>query len=239
MSGMIEWLAVAAVAFGVGLSGALSPGPLTVLAMREGARRGWWAGPMATAGHAVAEGATVLLLALGLSAYVTAEGAVTTAISLGGGLVLLWMAWGTARSVPTASLTASLAARLAEVPAGAAPGARRGPSFEAFRAVAPLGIAVSVANPYWLIWWATVGTKLTVDSLRIGWSGPAAVFLGHILSDLLWLTFVAALVGGGSRWMGDRAYRGLLGACAVFLAVLGVVFVVSGARTALQTVLGG
>ena len=99
--------------------------------------------------------------------------------------------------------------------------------------MAPLGIAVSVANPYWLIWWATVGTKLTVDSLRIGWTGPGAVFLGHIVSDLLWLTFVATLVGSGSRWLGDRAYRGLLGACAVFLLVLGLVFVVSGARSAI------
>ena len=227
---MLEWLAVGAVAFAVGLSGALSPGPLTVLAIREGARRGWWAGPFATAGHAVAEAVTIVLLALGLSAYVRNDGPVTTAISLVGGLMLVWMAWRTARSVPTASL----AARVAEASTGgSAPASRtsRGPSFEAFRAVAPLGIGVSVANPYWLIWWATVGTKLTVDSLCIGWSGPAAVFLGHILSDLIWLTFVAALVGSGSRWLGDRAYRGLLGVCAAFLLVLGVVFVVSGARS--------
>ena len=86
---MGEWLAVAAVAFGVGLSGALSPGPLTILAMREGARRGWVAGPFATAGHAVTEAITIVLLALGLSAYVGPESSVTTAISLIGGLVLL------------------------------------------------------------------------------------------------------------------------------------------------------
>ncbi len=226
---MGEWFAVAAVAFFVGLSGALSPGPLTILAIREGARRGWWAGPFATAGHAVAEGVTVALLALGLSAYVGADSPVTTAISILGGLALVWMAWGTARSLPTASL----AARVAEAAPGLTSAPRRGASFEAFRAVAPLGIAVSVANPYWLIWWATVGTKLTVDSLRIGWTGPGAVFLGHIVSDLLWLTFVATLVGSGSRWLGDRAYRGLLGACAVFLLVLGLVFVVSGARSAI------
>lgn len=229
---MFEWLAVGAVAFFVGLSGALSPGPLTVLAIREGARRGWWAGPFATAGHAVAEATTIVLLALGLSTYVRSDGPVTAAISLLGGMALVWMAWGTARSVPGASLAARVAAVSAsDGSAGSAAGVRRGPSFAAFRAVAPLGIAVSVANPYWLIWWATVGTKLTVDSLRIGWSGPLAVFLGHILSDLLWLTFVAALVGSGSRWLGDRAYRGLLGACAVFLLVLGVLFVVSGARS--------
>ncbi len=227
---MGEWLAVAAVAFGVGLSGALSPGPLTILAMREGARRGWVAGPFATAGHAVAEATTIVLLALGLSRYVGSNGPVTTAISLVGGLVLVWMARTTARSVPTASL----AARVAQATEGAEP-PRGDRSFEAFRSVALLGIAVTVVNPYWLIWWATVGTKLTVDSLHIGWSGPLAVFLGHILSDLLWLTFVATLVGSGSRWLGDRAYRGLLGACAVFLLVLGVLFVASGVRG----VLGG
>jgi len=240
---MVEWLAVAAVAFGVGLSGALSPGPLTVLAMREGARRGWWAGPFATAGHALAEATTIVLLALGLSAYVASDGPVTTAISLLGGLALLWMAWGTARAVPGASLAGRVAAASGGASgapsapgtpsAPSAPGAPGAVTFQAFRGVALLGIAVSVANPYWLIWWATVGTKLTVDSLRIGWSGPAAVFFGHILSDLLWLTFVAALVGSGSRWLGDRAYRGMLGACAAFLLVLGLLFLVSGARSAI------
>lgn len=226
---MVEWLAVAAVAFGVGLSGALSPGPLTILAMREGARRGWWAGPFATAGHAAAEATAIALLALGFSAYVGEDGGVTTAISLLGGAALLWMAWTTARSVPSASL----ARRVEDASSGAAESASPGVTLEAFRSVAILGIVVSIANPYWLIWWATVGTKLTVDSLRIGWTGPIAVFFGHILSDLLWLTFVAALVGSGSRWLGDRAYRGMLGACAAFLLLLGVVFIVSGLRSAI------
>ena len=223
---MSEWLAIAAVAFAVGLSGALNPGPLTVLAIREGAGRGWWAGLYATAGHAAAEAVTVVLLALGLSRYVGTDGPATTVIALLGGLALLWMGWTTARSVPAASLTA----RVVEASSGVSGTGHRGPSMAGFRAVAPLAIAVSVANPYWIVWWATVGTKLTVDSLRIGWSGPAAVFLGHIVSDLLWLTFVAALVGSGSRWLGDRAYRGLLGVCAAFLFVLGAMFLVGGVR---------
>ncbi|MBM3141117.1 MAG: hypothetical protein FJZ92_13160 [Chloroflexi bacterium] len=98
-------------------------------------------------------------------------------------------------------------------------------------AVAPLGALVSVANPYWIVWWATVGSKLTSDSLAAGWPGPAAVFVGHILSDLIWLTGVAALVSSGTRRLGgDGWYRGLLGACALFLLAIGGYFVVSGAR---------
>ncbi len=233
---MTEWLWIGAVAFAVGLSGALSPGPLTVLAIRVGARRGWRAGPFATAGHAVAEAVAIILLALGLSAYVRPGSAALTVISLVGGAVLVWLGWRTARSIPGASLTSRLHEAVAREDGG--DGARTGQggavagvsSFGAFRAVAVLGIAVSVANPYWLVWWATVGTKLTVDSLRIGWPGPAAVFVGHIFSDLLWLSFVATLVSSGSRWLGDRAYRGLLGLCAVFLVALGAAFFVSGVR---------
>src|SRR5690606_16807486 len=102
---------------------------------------------------------------------------------------------------------------------------------EAVRRVAPLGGLVSVANPYWVIWWATVGTALVVDSLETdGAAGPAAVFVGHILSDLVWLTFVAVVVASGARWLGDRGYRWLLGICAAFLLVIGVTFAISGVR---------
>ena len=217
----LHLLAVAGVAFAVGLSGALSPGPLTVLAIREGARRGWRAGLFATGGHAVIEAITVAVLALGLSAVVRDRPAVTSTIALLGGAVLLWMAWGLARSLPTAVLPR---------PVEGASVVSDGFTAEGLRAVAPMAMLVTVSNPYWLLWWATVGTKLTVDSLTFGWAGPPAVFLGHIVSDLIWLTGLAALVGSGARWMGDRAYRGLLGVCAVFLAVLGGVFLTSAMR---------
>ncbi len=47
--------------------GALSPGPLTTLAVREGVRRGVWAGPALAAGHGAIELALVVGLALGLA----------------------------------------------------------------------------------------------------------------------------------------------------------------------------
>jgi threonine/homoserine/homoserine lactone efflux protein len=230
-------LTTGAVAFGIGLSGALSPGPLTVLAVREAPRRGWWAGPLATIGHAVVELALVIALALGLAAFVK-QGTGTAVIAFLGGALLIWMGANLLRTFPRASLGAELS--VVRSRAGVAPGQTRGapvatraprPDLRAVLAVAPVGALVSVANPYWVIWWATVGTKLTSDSLAIGWTGPAAVFVGHILSDLAWLTGIAALVASGSRrFSGDGWYRGLLGACGVFLVAIGAFFVVSGAR---------
>jgi threonine/homoserine/homoserine lactone efflux protein len=231
-----EWLSLAALAFGIGLSGALSPGPLTVLAIREAPRRGWWAGPLATLGHGAVELALVIALALGLAAFVE-EGRATAVIAFLGGGLLVWMGLRMLRGAPRASLHAELevavsgrATRVREV--GASRLRVAGPTgLAAVVAVAPLGALVSVANPYWVVWWATVGTKLTSDSLSAGWPGPAAVFAGHILSDLAWLTLVAALVASGSRRLaGDAWYRWLLGGCAVFLLATGVFFLVSGVR---------
>ena len=94
--------------------------------------------------------------------------------------------------------------------------------------VAASAVLASVINPYWVIWWATIGAKLISDSLSVGWPGPGAVFVGHILSDLIWLTGVAVLIQRGSERFGVRWYRGLLGLCGVFLLALGGFFVVSG-----------
>jgi threonine/homoserine/homoserine lactone efflux protein len=218
---VLELLGIGAVAFGVGLSGALSPGPLTILAIREGARRGVWAGPLATAGHGAVELTVVVLLALGLAAYVDRDSPATAVIALAGGAILLWMAWGLFRSLPSARLPAGGAAAPGEA-------ARRGLTLEAARGVVPLGALVSVVNPYWWVWWATVGTKLTSDSLSAGWAGPGAVFAGHIVSDLAWLTFLAFAAGSGARWLGDRGYRALLAVCAIFLLALGLFFGTTG-----------
>jgi threonine/homoserine/homoserine lactone efflux protein len=234
-SEMLELLAIGAVAFGVGLSGALTPGPLTVLAIREAARRGWKAGPYATLGHAVAELVLVIALALGLAALVDDEGAATAVIALLGGGVLLYMGVGLLREAPHASLEVEFASTgvLVAAPAGAGGAVTLAapPASSHRRAalgVAASGVLASVINPYWVIWWATVGAKLTSDSLSAGWPGPGAVFAGHILSDLIWLTGIAVLIHRGSERFGVRWYRGLLGVCGAFLLALGAFFVVSG-----------
>ena len=215
MDTAFELAAIAAVAFTVGLSGALTPGPLTVLAIREATVFGVRAGPLATLGHAIAEGVTVVVLALGLSAALDDESPLTAVIALVGGGILVYLGVDLFRTLPRAELTPAVVTAPGETTASA-------------RRVVLLGILVSVGNPYWVIWWASVGTKLTADSLDAGFAGPVAVFGGHIVFDLAWLTLMAWLVHSGRRWFGRRAYRGLLAVCGVFLIGLGAYFVGSG-----------
>jgi len=206
---MLDLLGIGAVAFGVGLSGALSPGPLSVLVVREAPRRGWWAGPLATLGHGVVELALVIALALGLSAFV-GEGRGAAVIAVVGGALLLWMGVSLLRSFRRASLADELVdLEVATRPSGRgatrALFARGRPGVSTVVAVASVGAVASVANPYWVVWWATVGTKLTA---------------------------VAVLASSGHRWFGgDGWYRGLLGACGLFLLVIGLLFIAGGARS--------
>ena len=207
-----ELLAIAAVSFAVGLSGAVSPGPLTVLAIREATVLGVSAGPLATLGHGAIEALLVVALAFGLSRALEDEGVATGLIALFGGAILVYLGASLLRSLPSAEL---------ELRA-------RGEVATAARRVVLLGALVSLGNPYWVIWWASVGTKLTADSLEAGVAGPGAFLVGHVVADLAWLTLLAWAVHSGRRWFGRRAYRGLLAVCGAFLLALGAFFVASG-----------
>lgn len=197
--------------FIVGLSGAATPGPLLMVNIVEVARRGFWAAPALALGHSLLELVTVALLGLGLS-QVLHTGVIPGLVGLLGGLFLLWMGGGMIRSAPSLSLRAAMA------------DARSSPT----GLPVLLGVTASLSNPYWLVWWATVGASFMVASLSWGLVGLAAFYLGHIASDFAWYAFVGAVVATGRRAMTDAVYRGLLVACAIFLLALGAFFILSG-----------
>ncbi len=215
----------------VGLTGALSPGPLTTLAVREGVRRGFWAGPALAVGHAVIELAVVVALALGLNQLLDDE-PVTATIALLGGAFLVWLGVQIVRTAPRQELVIGGEAAAA-APSGRgwlrfapAEGDWVGPRAAAGLAVS--AVAVSAANPFWLLWWATVGAAYIATALDEGAAGVAAFYGGHILSDLGWLSLIAFVLASGRRIMSGTAYRGVLMACGVFLVALGGWFLASG-----------
>ncbi len=199
--------------FIIGLSGALMPGPLLAVAIRDSARRGFIAAPLLVVGHGILEAALVALILLGLAEWL--KGALAMAvISLAGGAMLLWRAVGMLREVPTLS-----APRADAGPGDAAGGSGGSPA----RSVLD-GIVVSVSNPYWSFWWATIGLGYLVVARSLGAVGVAAFFGGHILSDFAWYLFVGFAVSMGRGRLSDRLYRGVVGCCAAFLVFFGLWF---------------
>ncbi len=197
----------------VSLSGVLMPGPVSAMAVSEGARRGAVAGPLITAGHAAAEVLMVVALAVGLS-QVLRQPLVVGGIGILGGIVLLWMGWGivkTARARPVG------------------PSPALGSDLPARGNLVRTGLVTTISNPYWLLWWATVGAAYFVAFSRFGLVVLVVFFLvGHLALDLGWNSFLAFAIGAGRGRVPARAYQIVLGACGLFVMAMSGYFVYSG-----------
>ncbi len=239
--------AIFGTSFVVSLTGALAPGPVSTMAVREGVRRGFWAGPALAAGHGVVEALLVVGLALGLNELLDTD-AVTASVALAGGLYLVYLGLFTvitapkqelqleAQGVPVGATLAGGPSPEASPATSVGPGSSPDPPSGAFRTIparvaaglAFSGIALSVTNPFWVAWWATIGTAYIVEALDQGAVGVGAFYTAHFITDLGWLSLIAFLLAGGRRLMSRAAYRAILGACGLFLVALGGWFLSSG-----------
>lgn len=207
---MVTLWKIFAASFILGLSGALMPGPLLTVTVGEVARNGFKAGPLLVLGHAILELGLVILFFLGLSAYLTKPG-VFAILAVGGSFLLLWMAVGMLKGIRRLTLE----------------------TLERNSADGSLllhGSLISISNPYFLLWWATVGMGYIAVAQQFGKLGVAFFYAGHILSDFAWYSAVALGVTMGRRFISDRIYRSIVGVCAVFLIVFACYFGYSGLR---------
>ena len=195
--------------FLIGFSGAIMPGPMLTVTIREATRRGFWAGPLVVLGHGLLELALVVALLHGLGRWIDTP-LFSATVGLVGGLMMLVMALGMLRSLPNLRLQLE----------NAAPGKRGGAVLG--------GLLTSLSNPYWTLWWATVGVGYLALTAGAGVAGTTAFFGGHILSDLVWFSLVSTLVHYGRRFFTDRSYRFLVGGCAVLLLYFAATFTHSG-----------
>lgn len=202
--------------FVLALSGALMPGPLLTVTVSESSRRGMSAGPLMIFGHGLLELALVIALIFGL-APILARDDVFILISLTGGAVLLWMGLSMLRNLPGLSL---------HYQAGD----------EKPRNLVLLGVVLSAINPYWLIWWASIGLGYITYALTFGMRGVIAFFLGHILADLAWYTLISVGIAKGQHLFSNQFYRGLIGGCAVFLICFSCWFFYSGVQKTLAVI---
>lgn len=194
--------------FGVGFSGALMPGPLLTVNIAESTRRGFWTGPIVIIGHAIAELAVVVLLAVGLSEFLASETAFTV-IGILGGIALVLMGGAMLHDI--------IRGKISYDPDR--PGSSSG-------LLVGKGITASLSNPYWFVWWATVGSAFLTKSLSHGAAGPVVFYVGHIMSDLVWYTFVSFMISIGRKFLAGRPYYILISICALFLLYIGVKFIV-------------
>jgi threonine/homoserine/homoserine lactone efflux protein len=202
--------------FIISLSGALSPGPLTTLAIVEGSRRGKWSGWWLSVGHGLVEGAYVagiaLILWLGQEALLE-QPVVAGLIAVVGGGFLAWMGWSMALAAWRYQLSLTGEA-----------------SKETGLGLVPSGVLFSVSNPYWWIWWALITPLYIRQSMAWGVLGITILFLVHWSTDIGWLTGLAWLTGSGHSLIKPQVYRWIMVGCGAALLFFGAWFIVTGSR---------
>ncbi|HNQ35559.1 MAG TPA: LysE family transporter [bacterium] len=199
------YISIFLVSFAIAFSGALAPGPLLAAVISGSLKSGFRAGPLLIAGHALLEIVMVALLVLGLGRFINTP-PVIKAISLAGAAILVYFGIGLLRRLPSISLDFS---------AGSA-GRDAGFFLQ--------GITLSLANPYWAVWWLTIGLGLLLSAGRLGLPGLLFFFTGHILADLAWYSFVSFSLSRGRRFVSLKVYRSILAACAAVVISFGLYF---------------
>ncbi|MBE3091522.1 MAG: LysE family transporter [Candidatus Atribacteria bacterium] len=190
----------------ISLSGVIAPGPVTAVTVSKGTKSPH-AGAMIALGHGMVEIPLMILILYGFGDILKIT-YIKAIIGLLGGLFLLKMGLSLLRGIKQARIDLS-----------------NGPS-------SPLmaGIILTLANPYFLVWMATIGSILISRSYAFGLLGFTLFMIGHWSCDFLWLYFLSALSFKGGQFFGKRLQQVLFVICGVFLLFFSTKFIYDAAK---------
>ena len=187
-------------------SGALAPGPLFFATISHGAKTGAKSGFIFSVAHTVVEFSLIMLFALGLLT-VASEPTVKLIIGIAGGIVLI--AFGIFQ------IYNSYMAKYKE----------QKQSIPSYRYLFLIGLAFTGLNPYFILWWLTVGAQLIIMSLEFAaLLGVIFMYICHVWMDYVWLTAVAHFSKKGINVLGLKWYRPLMAIFGIVLIYFGITF---------------
>lgn len=206
---MLELLILILTSFAVGLSGAVVPGPMLTVTVSDSVKKGFLTGPLVVLGHFIAE---IILIIFILAGFSWLAGSTEAAIIIGtlGGIILIYMGYNTLKST----------ADLQDISDSEELSSRYGSVLK--------GVLTSVSNPYFFIWWATIGLAFLFKGLEIaGLVGLIGFLIGHWSADLGWFSMVSFFSSKGSKIMSENQYKLIMKVCGLFLMVLGAYFLIT------------
>jgi threonine/homoserine/homoserine lactone efflux protein len=87
------------------------------------------------------------------------------------------------------------------------------------------GIVLTASNPYFLIWWATVGLALATDATKFGLYAFALFAIVHWFVDLIWVTALSLASFHGTTLLGPKVQHVILRTCAAAMLLFGLFFI--------------
>ena len=188
----------------ISASGVMAPGPLFAANITYGLRGGIKAGVKLAIGHSIIEFPLVVLLGIGAFSL-EAFPEFRTLISIFGAITLFVFA------------TLQIKTILQKKDITSNP--KYGPIIT--------GITFSALNPFFIIWWLTIGFKLISDAMLIwAFSGILVVFFLHIWMDFVWLGGISYLTSKSSHIISNKNYKILMIGLSLALVYFGITFLI-------------
>lgn len=185
----------------------MAPGPITVATLAHG-RKDPWAGVWINFGHAIAEIPLILVLLVGFESFLDSE-SIHRALSIGGGVVLAWMGLRLIRFGQK----------------------ENEPEDDEQHQWNPIcdGALLTALNPYWLLWWMTVGAGLISRARSFGVTTVVALMVViHLLCDFAWGTFLSFSAYRSKKIFRPQIWRYVEMGCGVVLILFGGIFLYEG-----------
>lgn len=202
---MTEIIEFAIIVIVISASGVMAPGPLFAANISYGLREGAKSGIKMAIGHTIVEFPLVILLGIGVfSLEIFPE--FRMIISIVGAITLFVFALVQIKTVLQNNKN------ITSTP-------KHGPLVT--------GIILSALNPFFIIWWLTIGFKLISDAMWIwAFSGIVIVFFLHIWMDFAWLGGISFLASKSSKILSNRNYKFIMIGLSLLLVYFGITFLV-------------
>jgi len=200
MEQIIEFAATVII---ISASGVMAPGPLFAANIAYGLQGGGKAGIKMAVGHTIVELPLVILLGIGVFSFeIFPEFRIL--ISILGAITLFVFA----------GIQIKTTLQMKET------------TFNLKHNAVLTGITLSALNPFFIIWWLSVGFKLISDAMLI-WAfvGIIVVFLLHIWMDFVWLYSVACLAAKSSKILSNKNYKILMIGLSAMVIYFGISFI--------------
>ncbi len=199
----------------VAFSGALAPGPMLTLVVSSVAKKGFWTSFFIVVGHSLLELIVVISFFLGVLKYLE-NPLIVKIIGILGGLFLLYLGVDIIISIFRKKYIIDFKSIVK----------KRTITGKSTGIVIIKGILISLMNPYWYIWWITIGAAFIIKSVEFNIPGISSFYLGHISADFIWYLFIGFLINTGRKFFNQKIYNGILAACSLFLFYFGIRFII-------------
>jgi threonine/homoserine/homoserine lactone efflux protein len=185
----------------ISLSGVMMPGPVFAVTITK-SYRSRAAGSLIAVGHGIIEFPLMVLIYLGLSNFFKL-GPVQIFIGIAGGLMLIYL------GIDMIRFRVDIEQESED------------PSYNSIVG----GLITTTANPYFFLWWATIGSALILKSTMFGAIGFILLALVHWFCDLGWYSLVSMVIHKTHHLWSTKVHRTIFTICGLTLLGFGLWFI--------------